>query len=85
MSFTFYNPSPSSPEQTGPLGGLLSGALKNYSHLLNAKYLPKKIEADIFNKQIGPLATLATSPMFLNNPQFQENLGHLIAQHLGGD
>jgi hypothetical protein len=49
---------------------------------MQAAYLPQKIQADIFAKKLGPLATLATSPMFLQNPQFQAALGNLIMENL---
>lgn len=47
------------------------------------KYLPQMQEAEIFGKQFGPLASIATTPMFLQNPQFQKMLGQLIAQNPG--
>ena len=73
-----------SPEESSPFNHLLSNALKNYKQQVSARYAPQMQEAEIFNKKIGPLATLATSPMFLQNPQFQESLGRLISQNMGG-
>ncbi len=70
------------PEQTSPYNNFISNAMKSYQHGVRTKYAPEMMEADIFNKQLGPLATLATSPMFLNNPQFQHALGGLISENL---
>lgn len=53
-----------------------------HKQIINA-FLPQMQEAEIFGKQFSPLASLATSPMFLQNPQFQKMLGQLIAQNPG--
>lgn len=82
MSFTFSQARRLSPEESSPYNNLISHALKQYQQGVHAKYAPEMTEANIFNKQIGPLATLASSPMFLNNPQFQHALGSLISQNL---
>jgi hypothetical protein len=83
MAFSFSQPRRLLPEESSPFNNLLSNALKSYQQQVHARYAPQMAEADIFNKKIGPLATLATSPMFLQNPQFQEALGRLISQNLG--
>jgi len=83
MVFTAFQARRLHPEEVNPMAGAVSKALQGYGQGMNAAYLPKKIEADIFAKQIGPLATLATTPAFLQNPQFQAALGQIIAKHLG--
>jgi hypothetical protein len=83
MVFTAFQARRLNPEEVNPFAGAVSKAIQGYGQGMNAAYLPKKIEADIFAKQIGPLATLATTPAFLQNPQFQAALGQIIAKHLG--
>jgi len=65
-------------------GNLKQDLLKK--EILN-KYLPQMQEAEIFGKQFSPLASLATTPMFLNNPRFQAALGELVSRnmHLGSE
>ena len=85
MTFTFSNVI--SPELSkSPLNDMIGNLLSGYTGAVHAKYAPQQQEADIFAKKIGPLATLATTPMFLQNPQFQAALGGLIAKnlHFGG-
>lgn len=82
MAFTFVQPRPLKPEQVNPFANLVSKALQGYGQGMKGAYLPQELQADIFAKRIGPLATLATSPMFLQNPQFQSALGNLIAKNL---
>ena len=96
MAFSFWSPPSLRPEQVNPMAGLISRAMKNFqessnlatqipTQQLKLQYLPKQLEAEIFSKKIGPLATLATSPMFLQNPQFQALLGNMISQNLGSE
>lgn len=82
MAFTFVQPRQLRPEQVNPMANLITKALQGYGQGVRAAYLPKELEADIFAKQLTPLATLATSPMFLQNPQFQTALGNLISRNL---
>jgi hypothetical protein len=82
MTFTFSQARPLKPQEVNPFANLVSNALHGYSQGMKAAYLPQEIEADIFSKKLGPLATLATTPMFLQNPQFQEALGNMIMQAL---
>ncbi|TAK83376.1 MAG: hypothetical protein EPO09_21275, partial [Aquabacterium sp.] len=82
MVFTFTHARKLNPEEVNPFSGLVSKALQGYSQGMHAAYLPQQIEADIFAKKIGPLATLATTPAFLQNPQFQAALGQIISKHL---
>ncbi len=82
-SFTFHHYPILTPEQQSPMNALISRAMENFGKGTKLAYLPKQLEADIFAKKIGPLATLATTPMFLNNPQFQKSLGDLISKNLG--
>jgi hypothetical protein len=85
MVFSLVNPGRSSPDEYFfPQKNLISGLLGGYKNAVGAQYAKPMLEADIFAKKIGPLATLATSPMFLQNPQFQAALGRLIANGLGG-
>jgi hypothetical protein len=79
MSFTFTNYPILTPEQQNPMNALISRAMDTFGKGLKMSYAPRQIEADIFNKQIGPLATLATTPTFMNDQQFQENLRNVIS------
>lgn len=83
MTFTF-NPLPIlSPEQQNPLNAFISNALKGYQGLKKASYLPKQLEADIFSKEIGPLASLASSPNFTGfNPEVQKLIAERIGKYL---
>ena len=83
MAFTAFQARKLNPEEVNPFSNVLSKALQGYGQGMKAAYMPKQIEADIFSKQIGPLATLATTPAFLQNPQFQAALGQIISKHLG--
>jgi hypothetical protein len=93
MAFTFTNARKLNPEEVNPLSGLVSRALQGYNEGIKSayaaptaamkfKYLPEQLEADIFAKKFGPLATIATTPMFLQNPQFQQALGQMLAKHM---
>ena len=83
MAFTAFQARKLNPEEVNPFAGAVSKAMQGYGQGMKAAYMPKQIEADIFAKQIGPLATLATTPAFLQNPQFQAALGQIISKHLG--
>lgn len=83
MVFTAFQARRLHPEEVNPMAGAISKAMEGFGQGMKAAYLPQQIEADIFAKRFGPLATLATTPMFLQNPQFQEALGHLIAKNMG--
>jgi|GEM_PF-4364440 hypothetical protein len=83
MAFTFTQARQLKPEQVNPFANLISKSLQGYGQGVKSAYLPQMLEADIFSKKISPLATLATSPMFLQNPQFQSALGQLISKSLG--
>lgn len=84
MAFSNFVPPFLNREQSGAMPDIISHLLGGYSKGMHAAYLPQQIEADIFSKKISPLATLATSPMFLQNPQFQQALGNLLSRNLGG-
>ncbi len=79
-SFTF-NPLPLlTPEQQNPMNALISRAMENFGKGTKLAYLPKQLEADIFAKKLGPLATLATTPTFMNDPHFQAELRKFLSQ-----
>lgn len=81
MAFTFTNYPILTPEQQSPWQGALSRALDTYSKATKASYMPRQMEADLFAKEIGPLAGLASSPNFTGfNPEIQK----MIAQRIGG-
>jgi hypothetical protein len=82
MTFTFTNYAGITPRPS-PMHDIIGKMLGGYAQGVNARYMPQQQEADIFSKRIGPLATLATTPMFLQNPQFQAALGNMIAKNLG--
>ncbi len=81
MTFTFYSPPTLTKEQASPWQGALTNALDTYAKTKKLSYLPRQMEADLFAKEIGPLAGLASSPNFRGfNPEIQK----MIAQHIGG-
>lgn len=85
MVSTFYTPRRLSPEEVNPMSGLLSKALETYGKGLNASYAPRRMEADIFAKEIGPLAALASNPNFTGfNPEVQKMITQRIGGYLGG-
>lgn len=57
----------------------LTGALQQG---FKTAYTPKMLKAELFHKTISPLATLAVSPLFMANPQFQQSLGDLIQRQM---
>lgn len=81
MSFTLWSPPTLTGAQAGGMPDIIGNLLRGYTGVVGAKYLPKEKESQIFANQIGPLATLATSPMFLQNPQFQQALSNLISKN----
>lgn len=86
MAFTFHAYPILKPEQQSPFGNLIQNALKNYQEGVKAKYLPKMQEADIFSKEIAPIAALAANPNFTGfNPQTQRMIASRISAHLGGE
>src|ERR1700733_14838006 len=84
MPYSPWTPPLLNNDQAGAIPDIIGHLMSGYSKGTHAAYLPKQIEADIFAKKVGPLATLATSPMFLQNPQFQQALSNLLAKNLGG-
>ena len=74
------------PEQQSPWGNLLSNTLKNYQHSVNARYAPRQKEADIFSKEISPLAALASNPNFTGfNPEVQKMISERVGNYLQGN
>lgn len=67
-----------------PLHGLISNLIGGYGQGIKAHYMPEQIQADIFAKKLGPLATLSANPIFMQNPQFQDALGHLVSSAFAG-
>ena len=85
MSFTFNSPRKLDAEEANPYSNLISHAMDTYMKGQKAKYTSKQIEADIFAKEIGPLAALASSPNFTGiNPEIQKMIAQRIGHHLGG-
>lgn len=85
MSFTFTNARPLTEEETNPFGNLMGNALKKYMALNNAKYQRREKEADIFSKEMSPLAAIAANPnMRALYPQTQNSINNLVAQYLAG-
>jgi hypothetical protein len=78
MSFTFSN-AISSQLAKSPLEGLANSLFSGYEQGQNAKYRAREKEADIFHKQISPLAMLASSPYFssLHPAQQQQIAGYI--------
>ena len=63
MAFTMPNYPMLTNEQVNPFHGALQGALKNYQNTVRSAYMPKQIQADIFQKQFAPLAQIASNPV----------------------
>lgn len=83
MAFQNFVPPLLNREQSGAMPDIISHLLGGYSKGMHAAYLPKQIEADIFHKQISPLAMLASSPFFsAMNPEQQQQIGNYISQML---
>lgn len=83
MAFPLMQLPIGTPEQTSPFNNLVHNALKTYQQQVHAKYAPEMMEADIFSKGIGPIATLAASPNFTGfNPEVSKMLGDYIGQYI---
>ena len=83
MTFTFSQLPIGTPEQTSPWNNLLANSLKNYQHILSAEYAPQSKEADIFAKEIAPLAQLAANPNFKGfNPETQAQISKRVSDYL---
>jgi hypothetical protein len=82
MTFTFSQPRRLSIEESSPTGNLYANALKKYQQGVNAHYAPQRQEADIFAKEMGPMAALASNPNFSFDPQVREMISKRIADHI---
>lgn len=66
-----------------PLHGLISNLIGGYGQGIKAHYMPHQIQADIFNKEISPLAALASNPNFTGfNPEIQQMIAGRIGKYL---
>lgn len=93
MTFTFTNYAAIKPRPF-PLSDIVGKVLGGYNDITKAKYLKPTMEADIFHKQISPLAMLASNPNFsqLYPEQQHQILGYIsqmiskqgIPQGMGG-
>jgi len=82
MTFSFTNYAGIAPRHS-PLNDIVGKVLGGYSDMTKAKYMKPQIEADIFHKQISPLAMLASSPYFSSlHPQQQQQIAGYISQML---
>lgn len=82
MTFTFTNYAAIKPRHS-PLNDIIGKALGGYNQVMKSKYLKPGLEADIFHKQISPLAMLASSPYFSSlHPQQQQQIAGYISQML---
>lgn len=83
MVFSFTQARELKPEQVNPFSNLISKAIQGYGQGVQAAYMPRQLEADIFHKTISPLAMLASSPFFSAlNPAQQQQIGAYISQML---
>lgn len=83
MAFQPVMPPSFTREQSGALPDLVSHLLSGYRGAVTNKYLPRTLEADIFHKQISPLAMLASSPYFSSlHPEQQHQIAGYISQML---
>jgi len=82
MTFTFNNYPLLTPEQQSPYGNLLSNAMKKYQQGVSAHYAPQRQEADIFAKEMGPMAALAANPNFSFDPEVRKLISQKIAAHI---
>ncbi len=72
MTFSFTNYAAIRPQRS-PFRDIVGDILGGYSGAVNAKYMPREKEAEIFHKQISPLAMLASSPYFSSlHPEQQQ-------------
>src|ERR1700675_3822174 len=82
MSFSFTKYAGNAPKNL-PLNDIIGKVLGGYNETTKAKYLKPGLEADIFHKQISPLAMLASSPYFSSlHPQQQQQIAGYISQML---
>lgn len=82
MTFSFTNYAGIEPQKS-PMHDMIGKLLSGYTGATSAKYLPKTLEADIFHKQISPLAMLASSPFFSSlHPEQQQQIAGYISQML---
>lgn len=82
MAFTFTNYA-AIPPRHSPLNDIIGKVLGGYNEVTKSKYLKPSMEADIFHKQISPLAMLASSPYFSSlHPQQQQQIAGYISQML---
>lgn len=82
MTFTFTNYAGIAPRHS-PLNDIIGKVLGGYNEVTKSKYLKPGLEADIFHKQISPLAMLASSPYFSSlHPQQQQQIAGYISQML---
>ena len=82
MTFTFTNYAAIKPRHS-PLNDIIGKVLGGYNEVTKSKYLKPSMEADIFHKQISPLAMLASSPYFSSlHPQQQQQIAGYISQML---
>lgn len=89
MAFTMPNYPMLTNEQVNPFHGALQGALRNYQNTVKSAYLPRQIQAEIFNKQFAPLAQIASSPLAMamlptQQSQMAQMLSRLLQQSGGG-
>jgi hypothetical protein len=82
MSFTFTNYAAIKPRHSR-WHDMFGKALSGYSEATKSKYLKPGLEAEIFHKQISPLAMLASSPYFSSlHPEQQHQIAGYISQML---
>ncbi|HEY2811768.1 MAG TPA: hypothetical protein VGJ00_10330 [Rhabdochlamydiaceae bacterium] len=82
MTFTFTNYAGIEPQRS-PFHDLIGKILSGYGGAVNARYMPREKEADIFHKQISPLAMLASSPYFSSlHPEQQQQIAGYVQQML---
>lgn len=84
MAFTNYTPPLLNREQSGALPDMIGNLLSGYGGAVSAKYMPREKEAEIFHKQISPLAMLASSPYFSSlHPTQQQQIANYISSIMG--
>ncbi len=80
MTFTFTNYAGIKPRPS-PFADIIGKVLGGYSDMTKAKFMPREKEAEIFNKQISPLAMLASSPFFSSmQPEQQHQIASYISK-----
>ncbi len=83
MTFTFTNYAAIAPRRS-PLHDIIGRTLAGYNEATKSKYLKREKEADIFSKQISPLAMLASSPFFSSmQPEQQHQIASYISKMMG--